>query len=102
MTNDDQHGATTAFDALLEKMKRDVEEMEKAETPAGGAAAKLKAIFDAALQEAGAAKENAAQKLHEGAEKARDQLKAHPVTTISAAFAAGYMIGKSIAGRVKR
>ncbi len=94
--------APTAFDALVDKMRRDIEKMEKEEAPAADRVSKLKTILDAALHEAGAAKTAAAQTLHDGAERVRDQMKAHPMTTISSAFAAGYMIGKSIAGRVKK
>jgi ElaB/YqjD/DUF883 family membrane-anchored ribosome-binding protein len=96
-----EEAAPTAFDSLVERMRRDVEALETTDGRASEGIAKLKAILDAALHEAGAAKASAAQAVEGGAKKAHDEMKAHPMTTISAAFAAGYMIGKSIAGRMK-
>lgn len=103
MTSSVNPDAPTTFDSLLAKAKRDLEEIEASDAPAdSGAATRLKAIFDAALHEAGAVKDSAAQKLHDGAEKVREQIKANPMAAISTAFAAGYLIGKTMAGRVKK
>jgi hypothetical protein len=93
----------TAFDSLIDKMKSDIDAAERDEDPAGaGHAAHLKSIIEAALREVGGASDLVAESVHEGAETIRTQIKAHPAAAISSAFAAGYFIGRTIAGKVKK
>lgn len=90
----------TAFDSLIERMKKDIdgEETKPAERRAG----RLKSVFEAALAEAVGKRDEAARLLHDGVEKAREEIRAHPTASISAAFAAGYLVGKAIAGRARK
>lgn len=92
----------TAFDALVARMKHDVKDLEARK---GGAlkesSSRLQGILDAAIHEAKTKGEYARAAVEEGAEKIHDQLKKHPTATVSAAFAAGYLIGKSIAGKAR-
>jgi CHAD domain-containing protein len=90
----------TAFDVLIERMKKDIDSAE--EKPAESRAGRLKSVFEAALAEAAGKREDAARLLHVGVEKARDEIRAHPTASISAAFAAGYLVGKAIAGRARK
>lgn len=106
----DESADQTAFDTLVAHARREIDDLERADAvddannngANSGGAARLKAIFDAAITEAGAVKDEAAHKIQAGAEKVREQIKANPMTTISAAFAAGYMIGRKVAGKVKK
>lgn len=102
--NDPLSQATT-FDALVERVKRDVEAVDD---PAARAshAARLQSIFAAALHEfeekgAGVVAA-AADKIEAGAETVRAEIRAHPVAAISGAFAAGYAVGRAIAGKVRK
>lgn len=93
----------TAFDTLLDRMRKDVAETETRDPhgAAQGAAVRLQGVLDAAIREArdkgGAIRATVA----DGAEALRDEMRRHPTATVSAAFAAGYLIGKNIAGRAK-
>lgn len=103
-TNDPATPPTT-FDALVERLKRDVEAVKD---PAARAthAAKLQSIFSAAMHEieekgAGVAAA-AAHQIEAGAETVRAEIRTHPVAAISGAFAAGYAVGRAIAGKVRK
>ena len=91
----------TAFDTLLARMKKDIAELEARE-PAGagrGGAERLQGVLDAAIREARDKGDAIRANIGEGAEKLREEMRRHPAATVSAAFAAGYMIGKTIVGR---
>jgi hypothetical protein len=94
----------TAFDTLLERMKKDVVELEErsAAAPAESRAPRLQGILDAAIREARSKGDTIRSNIADGAEALREEMRAHPGASVSAAFAAGYMVGKSIAGRTKR
>lgn len=93
----------TAFDSLIDKMKSDIDADESGGDAAGaGHVAHLKSIIEAALREVGGAGDAVAESVHEGAETIRAQIKAHPAAAISSAFAAGYFVGRTIAGKVKK
>lgn len=98
---EDDGGAATAFDMLIEKMKSDLAK----EDDAGDSAAhvsRLRSIFNAARADIEGKGAYAVEQAREGTEKIRDQMKAHPMATISSAFAAGYFVGKAIAGRARK
>lgn len=92
---------STAFDLLVERVKRELAEGD-GERPHSHHVSKLHAIFETALAEIGDRGANAAHQIQGGAEKVREQMKAHPMTTISSAFAAGYFVGKAIAGKARK
>jgi thiamine monophosphate synthase len=99
-TNDE--APATAFDALVARMRRDVKTLEARDE--GGlkeSSARLQHILDAAVREARAKVGEARAAVADGLDDIHDGMKAHPAATVSAAFAAGYLIGKSIAGRTK-
>lgn len=100
MTEPKDETSSTAFDALIDRMKKEIDGEEQ--KPTVGRAARLKSLFEAALAEAAGRRDDAARLLHDGVEKARDEIRAHPTASISAAFAAGYLVGKAIAGRVRK
>ncbi len=91
----------TAFDLLVERVKREIAEGDGAR-PHSAHVSKLNDIFETALADIGDKGAHAAQQFHDGAEKVRGQMKAHPMTTISSAFAAGYFVGKAIAGKARK
>lgn len=91
----------TAFDVLIERMKRDISEAEHAQLSAHHAA-RFHDLLDAALREAAGGAAHAGERIHEVGEKARAEMKAHPAAAISSAFAAGYVIGKAIAGGTRK
>ncbi len=97
--------AKTAFDTLLERMKKDVTELEarsaSAPAEARGSAMRLQGVLDAAIREAREKTEVIRSTVAGGADQLREELRRHPAATVSAAFAAGYLVGKSIAGRAK-
>jgi hypothetical protein len=94
-------GGETTFDALIEKMKHDVSLDENQGAPAEHVS-RLAHILEAAVREVADAGEGVATRLHTETEKMRAQMKSHPVATISSAFAAGYFVGKAIAGRARK
>ncbi|NWG70912.1 MAG: hypothetical protein HXY23_04775 [Parvularculaceae bacterium] len=96
--------AKTAFDTLLERMKKDVAELEErsAAAPDEARAARLQGILDAAIREARNKGDAIRSNIADGTEALREEMRAHPGASISAAFAAGYMVGKAIAGRSRR
>lgn len=96
--------AKTAFDTLLERMRKDVTELEErhAAAPDEARAPRLQGILDAAIKEARNRSDAIRSTVADGAEALREEMRAHPGASISAAFAAGYMVGKSIAGRSRR
>lgn len=91
----------TAFDALVEKMKRDVSLEDHQAAPADHVS-RLAHILDAAVREVAEAGVGVASRVHTESEKMRAQMKSHPMATISSAFAAGYFVGKAIAGRARK
>ncbi|MEK7265716.1 MAG: hypothetical protein AAB227_06410 [Pseudomonadota bacterium] len=93
--------ASTAFDALIDKMKIDLAK----EGEAGDRSAhvsRLRSIFEAALADIEGKGAHTAEQVREGTQKVREQMKAHPMATISSAFAAGYFVGKAISGRARK
>ena len=97
----------TAFDTLLERMKKDVADLDERAVAApiegrAAASSRLQGILDAAIREARDKGEVIRTNIADGAEQLREEMRRHPTVTVSAAFAAGYMIGKSIAGRARR
>jgi ElaB/YqjD/DUF883 family membrane-anchored ribosome-binding protein len=97
-----EKGEATAFDALVERLKRDVEDAKADGADAKGHVDRLRSILTAALHEAERAAGSASVEIQAGADKVREQLKEHPMTTVSAAFSAGYAIGKAIAERTRK
>lgn len=93
--------AETTFDALIERMKHDISTEENAQTRTG-AAARLGEVIEAALHEAGGKAAHVAEQVHDASEKVKTEMRSHPTATISGAFAAGYFIGKAIAGRARK
>lgn len=91
----------TAFDALVEKMKSEAER-DAPEKAHADHASLLQSIFESALADAGGVRDSVVGRLNEGKEKIRAEIRAHPVTSISAAFTAGYAIGRAIAGKVRK
>lgn len=91
----------TTFDAIVAKMKADIAS-DHAATDKSDHVSRLQSIFETALADIGDARETLAGQVHSGADKIRAQIKSHPVATISAAFTAGYIVGKSIAGKVRK
>lgn len=91
----------TAFDALAEKMKAEVEADPSAEDHAGHVSL-LQSIFEHALADAGGVRDQVIGRLNDGKERVRAEIRAHPVASISAAFTAGYVIGKAIAGKARK
>ncbi|MFN3960258.1 MAG: hypothetical protein ACK4NP_10130 [Parvularculaceae bacterium] len=91
----------TAFDALVEKMKSDVEAGASADDHAGHMSL-LQSIFENALADAGGVRDQVIGRLNEGKERVRSEIRAHPVASISAAFTAGYVIGRAIAGKARK
>lgn len=92
----------TAFDALVERMRRDVRKLEARKDDAvKESSARLQGVLDAAIHEARAKGDVARAAVGREAEKLHEEMKAHPTATVSAAFAAGYLIGKSIAGKAR-
>ncbi len=98
-TSGDAH--STAFDTLVEKMKSEMEREAPEKTHADHASL-LQSIFERALADAGGVRDSVVGRFHEGKEKIRAEIRAHPVTSISAAFTAGYAIGRAIAGKVRK
>lgn len=96
---DDAH--PTAFDALVEKMKADISRDAPAKDQSDHASL-LQAVFKAALADAEDVRDSVIGRLNEGKEKIRTEIRSHPVTSISAAFTAGYAIGRAIAGKVRK
>lgn len=93
----------TAFDTLLERMKKDVSEAEtRGPLDVRGSATRLQGILDAAIHEAREKGDVIRATVADGAEQLREEMRRHPTATVSAAFAAGYLVGKSVAGRAKR
>lgn len=103
MTGNDRNGgaSATAFDALVDKMKADISKERPAQDPADHVSL-LQSIFHAALADAGAARDALAGQINEGKESIRAEIRSHPAATISAAFAAGYVVGKSIVGKIRK
>jgi ElaB/YqjD/DUF883 family membrane-anchored ribosome-binding protein len=98
---EDDGGAATAFDMLIDKMRSDLAKEDAAgDRPAH--VSRLRSIFNAALADIEGKGVHAVEQARESAEKVRDQMKAHPMATISGAFAAGYFVGKAIAGRARK
>jgi hypothetical protein len=103
MTNaEGESGAgQTAFDALIEKMRSEVKSEPSTEEQAGHMSL-LQSIFEHALADAGAVRDSVLGRLNQGGERIRSEIRSHPVASISAAFTAGYVVGKSIAAKVRR
>lgn len=99
---DSEMDDATTFDALVEKLKRDVADAKADGADAHGQVDRLRSILVAALHEAENAVESASGNLQAGAGKVREHMKTHPMMTVSAAFAAGYAIGKAIAERTRK
>jgi hypothetical protein len=95
----------TAFDTLLERMKKDVRETEERAAVSGNegrwAADRLQGVLNAAIREARDKGERVRAHLSDGAEVLHEEMRKNPAATVSAAFAAGYLIGKTVAGRAK-
>lgn len=92
----------TAFDALVERMKRDVAGLDATKPEAQkNASSRLQTVLDAAIREAREKAINVREAVGDGAEQLRAEMKSHPAAAVSAAFAAGYVIGKSIAGMAR-
>lgn len=99
---DESDGSTaTTFDALIEKMKSDLAGAD-AEKNDSGHVSRLRAIFEAAVADIEGKSAHAVSQLREGTHKVREEMKTHPMATISSAFAAGYFVGKAIAGRARK
>lgn len=96
---DGQH--QTAFDALVDKIRSDVRADPSREDHAGHVSL-LQSIFENALSDAGNARDAVVGRLNEGKENIRSEIRSHPVASISAAFTAGYVIGKAVAGKVRK
>ncbi|OFX05941.1 MAG: hypothetical protein A3E78_02115 [Alphaproteobacteria bacterium RIFCSPHIGHO2_12_FULL_63_12] len=101
MREENDGSPATAFDALIEKMKSDLARDDAADDRAAHVS-KLRSIFDAALADIESKGAEAASHAREGAQKVSEQMKSHPVSTISGAFAAGYFVGRAIAGRARK
>jgi len=101
MAEENDGSAETTFDALVEKMKSD---LAGADAASDGSAhlSRLRDIFDAALADIEGKGAHAASQLREGTHKLREEMKAHPMATVSSAFAAGYFVGKAIASRARK
>jgi len=101
----DELPAKTTFDTLLQRMKKDVSELEArsvtAPAEARSSATRLQGVLDAAIREAREKTEVIRTTVAGGADQLREEMRRHPAATVSAAFAAGYLVGKSIAGRAK-
>lgn len=101
MAEEKDGSAATTFDALVDKMKSDLANEEVAGDRRAHVS-RLRSIFDAALADLEGKGAHAAEQVREGTEKVREQMKSHPMATISSAFAAGYFVGKAIAGRARK
>jgi len=101
MAEEGDGSAATTFDALIDKMKSDLAAADAA-TDGSAHVSRLRSIFEAALADIEDKGAYAASQLREGSHKVREEMKAHPAATISSAFAAGYFIGKAIAGRARK
>ncbi len=99
--NSDAAKTETTFDALVEKMRRDVSLEENQRAPTEHVT-RFTHILEAAVREVADAGSGVASRVHTESEKMRAQMKSHPMATISSAFAAGYFVGKAIAGRVRK
>ena len=91
----------TTFDALIEGMKREIDINDVAEERPHHVA-RLRSIFEAALHEAEDKGDEALELVKSETGKIREQMKAQPMATISGAFAVGYLVGRTIAGRSRR
>jgi len=91
----------TAFDALVEKMKCDVS-LEDDQCAPSEHVMRFAHILEAAAREVAEAGSAVASRVHAESDKMRAQMKSHPMATISSAFAAGYFVGKAIAGRARK
>ncbi len=92
--------AHTTFDALIDRLqtaaRRDVGDAD------GGHVSSLKSIFDAALAEVEAKRAVAGEKVIAAAENARESIKANPAVSITAAFAAGFAVGRILGAKVRK
>jgi len=94
-------GDSTAFDTLADHMRREMKEGEEAKH-GPDAMARLVAAFSAVLGEADDLREGVTEAMREEGQKISEQMKTHPAATISSAFAAGYLVGKSVTRKVRK
>jgi hypothetical protein len=102
LVDTDESLPATTFDALIARMRRDVRDLEvREEEGRRASASRLQAVLDAAIHEARVKGAEVRETVGAGAEMLRAEMQRHPTASVSAAFAAGYLIGKSIVGRTR-